>query len=131
MTTGHEDGGRAGRGERAGPPVPVVLALYEAMRDGQVEDVLALVDPGVVYKPLDHWGPGVYCGHEGMIRLVQDVHATYGDYQVKIVDVAEEPGPQVTVQVWVVPEPGRGLQFPMRLMFTLGDGLVTSIQSLP
>ena len=115
------------------PPVSAVLAFYQAMRDGNLPDVLALADPTVFYQPmdLDHSRPDVYRGHEGMIRLVQDVHTTYGDYQVKIVEVVEEPGPQVTVQAWVVPESGRGPQFPMRLTFALRDGRITWIQSLP
>ena len=131
MTVSNDDGAKTSHGEHAGPPVSVVLALTKAMRDDRADDVLALVDPGVIYKPLDPSGPGGYRGHEGMISLVQDVHATYGNYQIEIVEVTEEPGPEVTVQTWVVPEPGRGLPFPMRLMYTLRDGLITSIQSLP
>jgi hypothetical protein len=35
------------------------------------------------------------------------------------------------VQSWVIPEPGRGPQFPTRLTYTVHDGLVTSFQSIP
>ena len=117
--------------QRAGSSVPVVLALYEAMRDGQAEDVLALVDPEVTYRPLDHSELSVYRGHEGMLRLMRDLHATLGDYQLNIVDMTEEPGPRVTMLAWVIPGPARGLQFPVRLMYTFSDGLATSIESLP
>lgn len=123
--------GEAGYGERAGSAVSVVLALIQAICDGRPEEVLRLVDPEVVYKPLDQSGPDMYRGHEGMRRLVQDLHAALGDYRVNIVNVTEEPRPHVTVQAWVVPGPGRGTQFPMRLLYTLRDGLVTLIQSIP
>jgi hypothetical protein len=48
------------------------------MRDSWVEDMLALVDPDVVYNTLDDSEPDLYRGHAGMIRLLQDVHATHG-----------------------------------------------------
>ena len=125
------NGEATGPGESTSPAIEVVLALHEAMRDSRAEDVLALVDPGVVYNTLDDSKLDLYRGHAGMIRLLQDVHATHGDYQVRIVEVIEEPGPRVTVQAWVIPEPGRGQQFPTRLMYTVHHGLVTSIQSIP
>jgi hypothetical protein len=51
-------GGQAAGSKPARSSVPVVLALYEAMRDGRVEDALALVDLEVAYKPLAaRWGP--------------------------------------------------------------------------
>ena len=111
--------------------IPVVIALHEAMRDERIEDMLALVAPEIAYQALDQSEPDLYRGHTGMIRLVADLHATLGDYQVTIVDLTEEPGPQVTLQAWVIPGPGRGLQFPMRLRYTLSGGQVTSIQSIP
>ncbi len=111
--------------------IPVVMALLEAIRDGRVEDALALVAPEIVYQALDRSEPDLYRGYAGMIRLVEDLRATLGNYQVTIVDLTEEPGSRVTLQAWVIPEPGRGLQFPMRLLYTLSDGQVTSIQSIP
>jgi hypothetical protein len=111
-------------------PVPVIMALLEAIRDGRIEDTLALVAPEVVYQTLDQSEPDLYRGYAGMTRLVEDLQATLGDYQVTIVDLTEEPGPGVILQAWVVPERGRGLQFPMRLRYTLREGLVTSIESI-
>jgi len=43
-----------------------------------------------------------------MTRLAADVHAIHGRYQVVIAVVTEQDGPRVTVQAWIVPEPGRG-----------------------
>src|SRR5438046_9795070 len=98
-------------GEGGKGPVEVVLELYAAIRGGRVGDVLALVDPQVVCRPLVRPGLSVYYGHDGMAQLVSAMHAAHGDYQVEIGEVTEQGGPEgatVTVQATIVHEPGRG-----------------------
>lgn len=120
-----------GRGEHRKKPVQVVLELYAAIRDCRVADVLALVEPQVTCEPLVRPGLSRYTGHDGMARLVSDMHAVHGRYEVVIVRVAEEPGPQVTVRAWIVPELGRGQSWPVRTVYTFRDGLIASIESFP
>jgi ketosteroid isomerase-like protein len=120
-----------GRGEQEDTPVRAVLELYAAIRDRRIADVLALTAPEVTCEPLVRPGLAVYEGHDGMTRLVSDLHAVHGDYQVAIVEVTEQPGPQVTVVARLVPEPGRGRPVPVRSVYTFRDGLITSIESFP
>jgi SnoaL-like domain len=121
----------APRGEHVTTPVRVVLDLYEAMRERRIDDMLALVHPDVTCQPVVRPGLTTYAGHDGITRLALDMHATYGHYQVTITSITEQPGPQVTVQAWIVPEPGREQQLPVRSVYTLRDSLITTIESFP
>jgi hypothetical protein len=119
----------AGRGEQGKAPVQAVVELYKAIRDGRVGDVLALTDPGVVCLPLVRPGLTWYEGHEGMARLVADMHAVHGRYQVEVVSITETAGPQVTATAWLVPE--RGQPFGVMTVSGFRDGLISSIESFP
>jgi len=121
----------APHGEHVTTPVQVVLDLYEAMRERRIEDMLALVHPDVTCQPVVRPGLTTYAGHDGIARLALDMHATHGHYQVTITSITEQPGPQVTVQAWIVPEPGRGQQLPVRSVYTLRESLITTIESFP
>jgi hypothetical protein len=120
-----------GRGAQGRTPVQAVLALYAAIRDRRIDDVLALTDPEVTCEPLVRPGLSMYEGHDGMTRLILAMHAAHGSYQVEILQVAEHPGPQVTVLARIVPEPGRGQPLPVRTVYTFRDGLIASIESSP
>jgi SnoaL-like domain len=115
----------------------VTLGLYAALRDGRIEDMLALLDPKVVCMPLVRPGLSVYYGHAAMIALVDDMHKRHGDYQVKVDRITQEDGPRgavkVTAQTRLLPEPGAGRPFevPVTNECTVRGGLVTWIQSKP
>jgi hypothetical protein len=125
------EAGWTGRGEHGERPVQVVLELYAAIRDRRVADVLALVDPQVTCEPLARPGLSRYTGHDGMARLVSEMHAAHGRYEVTIVKITEEAGPQVTVWARIVPELGRGQPWPVRTVYTFRGGLIASIESFP
>jgi SnoaL-like domain len=116
---------RAGDGKT---PVQIVSELYTAIRDGRMADVLALVDPEVICMPLVRPGLAQYEGHDGMTRLVGDLHAAYGRYRIAIVEAAED-GPRVTVRATLTPEPGRGEPVPVTTAYTLRHGLIFTIES--
>jgi hypothetical protein len=107
------------------------LELYAAIRDRRMADVCALTAPEVTCEPLVRPGRTVYEGHDGMTRLVSDLHAVHGNYQVAIIKVTEQPGPKVTVLARLVPEPGRGQPVPVRSVYAFRDGLITAIESFP
>ena len=124
----------ASPGSQGTAPVRAVLALYEAIRDSRIADVLALVDPDVACQPLVRPGLTVYYGHDGMAELVHDMHAVHGCYQVEIAETTEEDvpdGPRVTVRAVIVPEPGRGRPLPVNSVYGFRGGLITSIESSP
>jgi hypothetical protein len=107
------------------------VALYEAIRDSRIEDVLALVDPDVTCKPLVRPGLSAYHGQDGMADLIRDMHAVHGRYQVEIAEITEQDGPEVTVRAVIVPEPGRGDPLPVTSVYTFRGSLITSIESGP
>jgi SnoaL-like protein len=112
-------------------PVQVVLEFYEALRESRINDMLGLVDPEVVCRPLVRPGLSLYSGYDGMIRLDSDIHALHGRYQMEIGQVTEQAGSQVTVQATIHPEPGRGQPpLPVTSIYLVRDGLITSIESL-
>ncbi len=118
--------------EHASTPVRVVLALYAALRDSQINDALALVDPLVICRPLVRPGLSVYYRHDDIAALIDAMHAAHGRYQVRIDSVTEEAGPTITVQATIIPEPGRNqpLQH-VTTVYALRDDLITSIVSSP
>ena len=124
-------------GERGKDPVQLVLALYAAIRDCHIEDMLAVLDPEVVCFPLVRPGQAVYHGHNGMIKLVDYMHDLHGDYQFEVDDITERDLPKgkvkVTAQARILPEPGRGLasEVPVTTVYTVQDGLITWIDSNP
>jgi hypothetical protein len=116
-------------GEQDRTAVQVIAELYAAIRDRRIADVLALVDEKIICMPLVRPGLSMYQGHDGMARLVRDLHAVYGDYCVKIDEITEQ-GMTVTVQARIFPEPGLGPPpLPVISVYTLRDGLVTTIES--
>jgi hypothetical protein len=121
------------RSKRGNASAHVVLELYETLRDSRTEEMLALVDPQVICLPLVWAGLGVYEGHDGMVRLDHDMHAAHGKYQVKIDKITVwNGGSTVTVQAAILAEPGRGQpSLPVKSVYTLHDGLITFIESLP
>jgi SnoaL-like domain len=121
----------ASLGSQGTAPVRTVLALYEAIRDSRIADVLALTDPDVACQPLVRPGLSVYYGHDGMAELVRDMHAAHGRYQVEIAEITENDGPQVTVQAVIVPEPGHGQPRPVSSVYAFRGSLITSIESSP
>src|SRR5947207_905339 len=54
-------------------PIQVVSELIAAICDGRIEDVLALVDPRVVWRPVTRPGLSQYEGHPGMVRMIADL----------------------------------------------------------
>jgi SnoaL-like domain len=106
-----------------------VLALYEAMRDSRLADVLALVDLDVVCEPLVRPGLAAYYGYDGMAGLVRDMHAVHGRYRVEIAEITEQEGPRVTVRAVIVPEPGHGQPMSVTSVYAFRSSLIASIES--
>lgn len=119
--------------DRAGKnPADFVLEFIAAVRDTRISDLLLLVDRDVVCRPLVLPGPSLYCGRDGMISLVENMHAAYGDYMVEADVVVEASGPVVSVLARLVPEPSRGLApLSVTTIFRFRYGLIASIESEP
>jgi len=118
-----------GHHENRKSPVQVVLELYDAICEGRIPDVLALVDPEVICEPLVRPGLTAYSGHDGIAQLVSDLHAVHGHYQVEIAEVTERAGPEVTVRARLVTEDGHGP--PVTSVYTFRAGRIVAIESFP
>lgn len=121
----------SGLGVEGKTAVQVVVELCAAIRDGRIEDVLRLVDSDVICAPVTRPGLAEYEGHAGMARLVSDLHAAHGRYQITVTEATEEDDQHVTVQVRLVPEPGRGPPMSVTTTYTFRRGLISSIESFP
>lgn len=108
----------------------MILELYEALRDGRIEDVLAVTDPQVTCQPLVRPGLTFYHGHQGMTSLARDLHTVHGNYQVAI-DRITEDGSKITVQARIMHKPGGPQPLRVTSEYTLRDGLIYSIESRP
>jgi ketosteroid isomerase-like protein len=127
--------------DRGRSPAQVVSELMTAICDGRIEDMLALVDPRVLWEPVGRPALTLYQGHAGMVRLVADLQAAYGRYRLEVDDVTADTGAQVAaptgirvmVRARVVQETDDGdmVPRPIRSVFTLRDGLVTSMEGEP
>jgi hypothetical protein len=118
-------------GGPGGTPAQLVLEFYAAVRDRRIGDIIARVDPQVICHPLVRPGLSVYRGHDGMIRLSEDMHALHGQYEFTADDVIED-GDKVTVYARILPEAGLGQQeMPVMSVYTLEGGLILSIESQP
>jgi hypothetical protein len=120
-----------GAGGQGTAPVQAVLALYAALRDSRIADVLPLVDPRVECLPLVRPGLSSHYGHDGMADLARDMHAVHGRYQVEIPEITEQDGPQVTVRAVIVPEAGHGQPVPVTSVYTFRSGQIATIESFP
>ncbi len=84
-----------------------------AAAEGRVEEVLALTDPEVVWRPIFRPGRG-------------------GRVWFEVEDIAEQAGPQVTARLRVVTKVGGSEQaWSVISVFTFRDGLVASVDSAP
>jgi hypothetical protein len=116
--------------------VRVVLAMYAALRDNRVSDMLALLDPEIVCYPLVRPGQSAYYGHEAMAKLAGYMHDQHGNYTVEIARITEQAAPKgnvkVTAEVTIVPEHGLGKDpVPVTSVYTVHDGLINWIVSKP
>lgn len=112
------------------PPLEMILALSEAVRDSRIEDVFALTDPQVSCQPLVRPGLTVYYGHDGMTRLVHDLHTVHGNYQVAVGRITDD-APTITVQATIMHEAGGPPPQAVTTAYTFRDGLIHSIESWP
>jgi hypothetical protein len=117
-------------------PVHVALTVLAAIAEGQVDDVLDLIDPRVVWRPVTRPALTLYQGHAGVAEFAADLRLAYGPYRFDIEGVCPGPaGPDgavlVTVHGRVIRETSTGQQAERLVLseFRIKDGLVKSIES--
>ena len=89
-----------------------------------------MITPQVVCQPVVRPGQSMCYGYDGIAQLARDMHAAHGNYQIQIDEIAERPGPVVTVRARILPEPGHGLgPLPVTTCYEFRDGLIVSVDS--
>jgi hypothetical protein len=122
-----------------GPPeaaVDVARGVLAAVSEGRVGEVLELVDPEVVWKPVTRPGRTVYFGHEGMAQVAADLRGVYGPFGLAVEDTGEgceaAGSVHVTLRVRVVRQDAGGGESwgrPVLADFTVREGRVTVMES--
>jgi ketosteroid isomerase-like protein len=118
-------------------PVEVASAMLTALADGRVEDVVALVDPQVVWVPSIRPGRTLYEGRAGVAQFVADLHAAFGRFRVVVHDITQGGDgvnageTEVTALIGGFRQIGGGeLTLPgLTILFTVRDGLITFMES--
>src|SRR5258708_1734352 len=101
-----------------------------AAAEGRVEEVLALTDPEVVWRPIFRPGRALYSGHAELGCFLSDRRSAWGRVWFEVEDIAEQAGPQVTARLRVVTKIGGSEQaWSVISVFTFRDGLVASVDS--
>jgi len=113
-------------------PVTVVQTMWDAWHDGRMDDVVATMDPQVVWTPLTRPALSIYRGHAAIRRLRDDSINVHGSYRTEVDRVTLQPDGSVSARglLFVVPEnAGPYLKFEFEAVCFLRDGLIISIDS--
>lgn len=117
------------------PPEQVVADLIAAIGRYRIDDVLALVDPHVTWRPVTRPGLSEYHGHTGVAQFVADLFAAYdGRFRIVIEEIITISPTEVHLRVHAVQETDSGdkPRGPSVLgVYTIHDGKVTSLESEP
>ena len=62
---------------------------FAALKDGEVDDLLAFFDPEVVIELVDAPDPGTYHGHDGVRSWFNDVYGPWAAVHVEAEDIKE------------------------------------------
>ncbi len=111
--------------------IEVVKAMWLAYAEDRVDDMLALIHPKVVWRPLTRPALSVYSGHVGTLAMMADTARVRGSFRMEW----EEP---VTLADGRVRCPGRVVQVTadgdvpgprVEPVLTVVDGLVIALDS--
>ena len=114
--------------------VEVVRALWLAQRAGDVDALLVLVHPEVVWRPIDPAaGAATYRGHEGTRRLLADYAAALGPFRMDFHAMTELHDGRVlaTGRLVTYDEHGDEVGQDVEAYFTVRDGMVAEIDTGP
>jgi hypothetical protein len=128
--TGVAVNGTAGTNSAVG--IKVVADLLAAIQDGRTDDMLALVDPQVIWKSSVRPGLSLYTGHAGLIEYCNDLRAALGSFRFEIQEITVVDQ-LVTVRIHMIRRTEQGEQPPDPAdgIFTVINGLVVTMDSQP
>ena len=114
--------GRMGRSN-----VDVVRAFLKAFDEDRIDDLLAIVDPSVVFEPVLRPARSVYFGHDGVRVLHKDLRSSPGGGRGRYAEFIELPDGRVQVHGHMVRADG-GVGAKSSPMFSVRNGLVVHAQ---
>jgi len=108
-----------------------VRAATQALREGRLDEMLALIHPDVVCYPLNRPGLTMYEGHAGTLRMQEDARRVVGDFQMDYDEIIELADGRVFTSGRLVRsvDGTDGGGAPINAMYGLRDGLIISLES--
>lgn len=110
----------------------LVRSLWLAHREARIDDMLAVLGPGVEWLPISRPGRSLYEGHDGVRLMLEDAQRANGTYWVEL-DEMTEPTPDMvraTARI-ITPNPtGPPNAVPIRLAIWIEVGLVVRVEAL-
>lgn len=111
--------------------VELVRTLWQAHREGRVDDLLQLLDTDVVWCPLSQLSQPAYRGHDDVRAMLDEIRAATGLHWIDLDEVVEpEPDLVRATGRVVTPDVGEGpVTLEVAFVFALHDGLVQRVDT--
>jgi hypothetical protein len=113
--------------------VGTVRAMWLAHREDRVDDMLDLIHPRVLWRPLSRPGRSLYSGHDGIRRMLEDTRKANGNYWLELDDITE-PEPNIVSakgRVVALDANGETVALAIELLIAMRDGLVHEVETQP
>jgi hypothetical protein len=107
--------------------------MWLAHREGRIDDMLDLIHPRVLWRPLSRPGRSLYSGHDGIRRMLEDTRAANGNYWLELDDLSE-PEPSFVLakgRVVALDANGEMVALDIEMLIAMRDGLVHEVETLP
>jgi ketosteroid isomerase-like protein len=111
--------------------VETVRAVWAAHAEGRIDDMVALLDLEVMWRPLSRGTQSLYFGWTGTRRMLAEMAQMHGSYMVVLDDVVERSPGQVEVRARMerVEPDGSTMSLPVWMIFALRDGVVITVDT--
>jgi ketosteroid isomerase-like protein len=114
-----------------GTHIEIVRRSFDALNSGELEPVLADVDPDVEFRTVDWVDAEVYVGHDGIRNLYASLREMFDEYRIEPEELIEL-GDHVVAPVHQTGRGrGSGIEVDVRfcMLYTFEDGRVTRIDN--
>jgi ketosteroid isomerase-like protein len=114
-------------------PVQIARAMYSALVDGRLDEMLAYLHPKVTWEPVTRPARSFYVGHAETLQLVTDLREALGEFRIDWEEICELSDGRVVCAGHIVlitddgEAPGQFIEATLRLQ----DGLIIGLESRP
>jgi ketosteroid isomerase-like protein len=110
--------------------VALAMAYVGAMNDGDTERVLGLVDPQIRFVPARAGTEGVFIGHDGMRRFMDDTRESFALFEGAIAELIEIEDGVVGIGTLRIRGRGSGIEteVPVAAVIRYRNGLMVEFE---